>query len=224
MRWLVRLYPARWRQRYGAELEKLVSDLRATTSPTRISVDLVKGAISVHLHHGLGVRGWNWGVIRRGVLIAGAVWLALSVENLLANVVFPAPDDSSVAIVVSYLCVFAALASIGWLAARGGATRRVQAIAGAAAGVLIGALTIGTFAVIDNVWLGIVSRQPQKIEGFAHSGAASMRAYVNHGLIGPAVFAVIFFGIAGAVLGAFGGMVGERSSGSAATAPGRPSR
>jgi hypothetical protein len=39
-----------------------------------------------------------------------------------------------------------------------------------------------------------------------------MRASLSHGLIGPAVFAVIFFRVAGADLGAFGGTVGDRSS------------
>jgi hypothetical protein len=63
--------------------------------------------------------------------------------------------------------------------------------------------------VVDNIWLGIVSRQPQKIDGFAHSGAPSMRAYINHDLIGPAIFAVVAFGIIGAVMGAVGGTVGE---------------
>ena len=28
MRWLIRLYPVRWRQRYGAELQQLTRDLR----------------------------------------------------------------------------------------------------------------------------------------------------------------------------------------------------
>jgi hypothetical protein len=215
------LYPVRWRERYGGELEQLVRDLRSSRSSTWIAADLVKGAIGAHFHSGLGVRAWNWRVIRRTGLIAGAVWLVISVELFLSNVVVPATGDDTIAIIGSYLFVFGALFYIGRLAARSGAARRVQVFAGAAAGVLIGVLTIGSFAVIDNVWLSIVSRQPQKIDGFARSGAASMRAYLNHGLIGPAVFAVIVFGVTGAALGAFGGMVGDHSGVSAATTPAR---
>ena len=44
MIWLIRLYPARWRERYGGELEQLVRDLRPSTSTLVIAVDLVKGA------------------------------------------------------------------------------------------------------------------------------------------------------------------------------------
>ena len=40
MRWLIRLYPARWRERYGAELAQLVHDLRPDRSAWRIAADL----------------------------------------------------------------------------------------------------------------------------------------------------------------------------------------
>jgi hypothetical protein len=122
---------------------------------------------------------------------------------------------------VTYLAVFVALGGIGVLAGRCGAARRVQVLAGVVAGAAIGALTVVSFAVVDNIWLGTVSRQPQKIDGFAHSGATSMRAYINHDLIGPAIFAVVAFGIVGAIMGAIGGMVGERLTASSTTAPAR---
>jgi hypothetical protein len=220
MRWLIRLYPARWRLRYGSELEQLMRDLRRDRSRSAIAIDLVKGAIGAHARQVLDTR-WDWRTIRRGGLIAGLVWLGLSAEILVTNVVFPSPDDDSVAILVSYLAVFGALGGIGVLAGRSGAARRVQALGGMVAGAAIGALSVVSFAVVDNIWLGTVSRQPQKIDGFAHSGAASMRAYLNHDLIGPAVFAVIAFGIIGAIMGAFGGMVGERLTTSSTTASAR---
>ena len=47
--------------------------------------------------------------------------------------------------------------------------------AGLIAGMAIGALTVVTFLVVDNVWLNIVAQQQTKIDGFAQSGAASMR-------------------------------------------------
>jgi hypothetical protein len=220
MRWLIRLYPARWRGRYGGELEQLVRDVRRDRSRSAVAFDLVKGAVGAHARQVLDTR-WDWRTIRRGGLIAGLVWLGLSAENFVTNVVFPAPDDDGVAILVSYLAVFGALGGIGVLAARCGAARRVQVLAGVVAGAAIGVLTVVSLAVVDNIWLGTVSRQPQKIDGFAHSGAASMRAYINHGLIGPAIFAVIAFGIIGAIMGAVGGMVGERLTSPSTTAPTR---
>jgi hypothetical protein len=220
MRWLIRLYPARWRQRYGGELEQLVRDLRRDRSRSAMAMDLVKGAIGAHARQVLDAPPWDWRTIRRGGLIAGLVWLGLSAEIVVTNVVFPTPDGT-VTILATYLVVFGALGGIGVLAACHGAARRVQVLAGAVAGAAIGALSVVSFAVVDNIWLGTVSRQPQKIAGFAHSGAASMRAYLNHDLIGPAVFAVIAFGIIGAIMGAVGGMVGERLTGSSTRAPAR---
>jgi hypothetical protein len=55
--------------------------------------------------------------------------------------------------------------------------------------------------------------------GLTSTGTSSMRAYINHGLIGPAIFAVIFFGIAGAIMGSLGGMVSERLTPSSTGAP-----
>jgi hypothetical protein len=92
------------------------------------------------------------------------------------------------------------------LAARHGASRTGQVAAGLIAGALIGALSVGTLAVVDNVWLDIVSQQQMKIDGFASSGAASMRQYINHGLIGPAVFFTTVLGVLGAALGIVGGL------------------
>jgi hypothetical protein len=147
--------------------------------------------------------------VRRGILIAGALWLGLSVEILLTNVVFPSkPDNDTIPVLTSYLCIFATLVLIGRLAARIGASRRGQVLAGLIAGMIIGALTVATFAIVDNVWLDIVSQQQTKIDGFGHSSARSMREYINDGLIGPAVFLTIGLGILGAVLSLLGGLIG----------------
>jgi hypothetical protein len=114
-----------------------------------------------------------------------------------------------VEVLLSYLCIFAALFLTGMLAARDGAGPRGQVLAGLVAGALIGALTTATFAVVDNVWLDIVAQQQAKIDGFAHSGAASMRAYINHGLIGTAVFLTAGLGAVGAALSLAGGVIGH---------------
>ena len=50
-RWLVRLYPAAWRERYGAELEELIEREPAST---RVVLDILLGALDAHVHPELG--------------------------------------------------------------------------------------------------------------------------------------------------------------------------
>ena len=73
MTWLIRLYPTRWRQRYGSELEQLVSDLRPTTSRTGLAIDLAKGALDAHIPERLGMRAVERKAIGRGALVAAIV-------------------------------------------------------------------------------------------------------------------------------------------------------
>jgi hypothetical protein len=210
MSWLIRLYPARWRERYGSELEQLVRDVRPSASRVAIAVDLVKGALYAHVRQGVHVQISERRAVTRGTLIAGTVWLGLSAEIVVANVVVPSTtDDDAVSVLISYLCIFAALFLTGMLAARDGAGRTGQLAAGFIAGSMIGALTAAAFAIVDNVWLDIVAQQQTKIEGFAHSDAASMREFINHGLIGTAVFLTAGLGILGAALSRAGGLVGR---------------
>ena len=56
-----------------------------------------------------------------------------------------------------------------------------------AAGLILAALGMGTFAVIDNAFLSVVSHQQAKIDGFRASGMTSMRAYINADLEAAAV-------------------------------------
>jgi len=204
---LIRLYPGRWRERYGDELAQLVHDLRPSRPAPRLAADLVRGALRAHLEEG---KAMNRRLAKKTALIVGIVWLGLTLEILRSNVVFPSTqDDDAVSVLVAYLCVFVALALVGAVAARSGADRRAQAIAGLAAGVAIGALTIATFAVVDNVWLGIVSQQQQKIDGLAHSGGGSMRAYINQGLVLAMFGLSAMLGLFGVALSLAGGIAGQ---------------
>jgi hypothetical protein len=211
MIWLVRLYPKRWRARYGDELEQLVRDLQP--AGPRLALDLVRGAVGMHV---LGVfRGVAMNTVRRRSMlrtlaIAGVVWLGISVEILLSNVVFPSKtDDDLIPVLISYACVFGALFLAGFLTARAGAGRLMQVAAGVLGGAVIGLLTAATFLVVDNVWLDIVAQQPTKIDGFAHSGAASMREFINDGLVGVFVFLPVGLGFFGALFGLAGGLAGD---------------
>jgi uncharacterized membrane protein YeiB len=73
------------------------------------------------------------------------------------------------------------------------------------AGGFLGIFSAGTFFAIDNNFLSIVSKQQTKIDGLAQSGMTSMRAYLNHNLIGPLVFWTVGFAVLGAVLAVAGG-------------------
>ena len=223
LEWLIRLYPPRWRKRYGDELDQLVRDLRPSVSAAGLVIDLTVGAVRAQAYERLGMESNDRRAIRLGVLVAGLVGLGLATEIYLSNVVFPDPaDNDGVSVLVSYLVVFTALFAVGLLAARAGASRRGQLAAGITAGAIIGALTIVSFLVVDNVWLDVVARQSQKIEGFAHSGATSMRAYVNRNLIGPAVFFIGVFGGLGGLLSTAGGMMRRPGPRIAVAEPGRP--
>ena len=206
MRWLIRLYPARWRYRYGAELDQLVRDLQPSRSSLTLAADLAKGALAAHIHEGFDMHQADRRAIRRGALIAGVVWLGLAVEIVLMTVVFPAGGDS-ISAPLSYLGVFTALALTGALAARDGAGRRGQLFAGLVAGAAIGALTAATFAVVDNAWFEVVSRQQTKVAGFAESRAAARREHINDTLIGASVFLTVGLAAFGAVMSLLGGMV-----------------
>ena len=53
MKRLIDLYPRRWRERYGSELDEFLSRRRPSL---RAAADLLRGAIDAHLHPELG---WN---------------------------------------------------------------------------------------------------------------------------------------------------------------------
>ena len=214
MKWMLRLYPAWWRDRYEAEMAALLGDLSHRARPAML-VDLLRGALDARFalakESTVPVTGPS---IRRSIAYALVVWAALSVDIVLSNVIFPSRQgDDTLIVVLDYLVVFAVLATIGFLAARRGTETAGIALCGAIAGAVIGLLTIGTFFVVDNVWLDIVSQQPTKIDGLARSGGGSMRAYINSGLLLGAVVLPAMLAAFGTVLAIGGGSVARwRSS------------
>jgi len=150
------------------------------------------------------------GTLRRSILIATAAWIPLFAVTLLSNVVFPSEDNDSPAVIaLGYLAVFAVLALVGYVAARRGTDPGGLAICGVVAGAAIGLLMAATFFFVDNVWLDIVARQPQKIAGLAESGGGSMRAYINKGLIGPTIFFPLVLAAFGAMFALAGGSIAQ---------------
>ena len=76
MRWLVRLYPAGWRERYGEEFEALLADLPATPA---LVYDVLRGAVDA----------WSGGSMERRTGVLGdRTTAAVSAGALAAPVVF----------------------------------------------------------------------------------------------------------------------------------------
>lgn len=211
--WFIRLYPRAWRHRYGDEMAQLLDDLGPMPAAARLrkAADLMRGAVDAHLTTGMVVSRETRVALRWAVAIALAVWAGLSTEVVLSNVVFPSGvDNDGISVLVSYTAVLAAMVLTGMPAARVTSSRRTHALAGAVTGVLIAVATIATFAVVDNLFLDTISRQQAKIDGLAHSGMTSMRAYVNLGLALGGAGLALFLGVTGAGLAILGGIIGRR--------------
>jgi hypothetical protein len=107
-------------------------------SRVALAADLTRGALLAHLEQGVDMPAADRKAIRRGALLAALCWLALSVEIVLSNVVFPSQhDNDGVSVLLSYLGVFAVLFATGSLAARDGSGRRSQVLAGVLPGARI---------------------------------------------------------------------------------------
>jgi len=63
-KWMMRLYPANWRARYGDELDALVSDAGADT---RVVTDLLKGGIRMQF------KAWSFPALALTLGILGAI-------------------------------------------------------------------------------------------------------------------------------------------------------
>jgi hypothetical protein len=139
----------------------------------------------------------------------GALFLPLIVFS---KAVFPSTrsdDESGPLILGVYLATFLYYGAAGfWGARRSGRSRD---------GIRIGALTalvgmglvIAIFAAVDNIFLDTVSKEVDKIRGFQlhQSDFASMRAYINWGLLTGALFVLPALTMIGAALGGIGGVL-----------------
>jgi hypothetical protein len=137
--------------------------------------------------------------------------IVMSVAVIITNVVFPNQESDSeygLLYAIVYLGLFALFGVGGYLA-----SKRTQSLqSGAAGGAVTALLSIGltmlTFIIIDNLFLDIVSQQPDKIWGFQHQQTfQTMREYVNDGLLRGVVFVLPVMTLLGALLGTIGASV-----------------
>jgi hypothetical protein len=154
--------------------------------------------------------------MKRSVLIYAATWGALfSVLVVLTNVVFPTPNESDDEYtgwyIVLYLGLFLLFAIGGALNSERAHPLRSGAIGGAVSALILVAMIMLTFVIIDNVFLDIVSQQIDKINTFhAQTTYTNMRDFINDGLLRGLVIVLPVVAIVGGVLGAFASLVRRR--------------
>jgi hypothetical protein len=145
-----------------------------------------------------------FGLALAAVLVVGIVW---------SNVVVPShesDDEYTMWYLVFYVGLLGYFFVSGLVASRPPNRVVTGMWAGAATAVLVALIVLVTFVVIDNLFLDIVMTQPDKLNGFRHSGLTSERDYVNQGLLAGLVGVPLVLGAFGAGLGALGGAVRER--------------
>ncbi|HVT15983.1 MAG TPA: permease prefix domain 2-containing transporter [Thermoanaerobaculia bacterium] len=141
------------------------------------------------------------------VRIGAFAGAAMSIGVVFTNVLFPSAETETPLIyAIGWGSVGVLFAVAGFLAWN--RTERLGAAfnAGAVVALVSMASVMVTFAVVDNVFLDIVSRQPEKIFGLQHSGYRSMRAYINVGVLRGFLLALPILTLAGALCGAIGGV------------------
>ena len=95
----------------------------------------------------------------------------------------------------------------GFLASRRTTHLGAAVKAGATLAFVSMALVMLTFVVINNLFLEIVSQQPDKIWGFQHSSYQSMRAYVNYGALRGLVLVLPVLTACGGFVGGMAGLL-----------------
>jgi len=173
------------------------------TGSRRGRARLLLGAVRVALLPSPGLADYGRAA-GRAALIAVIAWVPVGAGLYLTNVVFPAQHDNGFGDVAMFLYLIVTLMAAGAAVSRTvtGAGRPV--VAGTVAGLVIAALAMATFAVIDNAFLSVIGHQQAMIDGFRLSGAPSMRAYVNGTLEATAPGVALLLGLAGAFLGILG--------------------
>jgi hypothetical protein len=233
MNWLLlRLYPRRWRRRYGDEFAALLEDLAGTPHRWRLAVDVVRGAVDARLEGNNAMRGILMDpALRRGVYDGLIISAVAAVLVVLTNVVFPGgPDDSDSdpeyrwQYAASLLVLVSLFVAIGFRGRRRGRSVGAGIRAGVGAGVVLAVMVTLTFLAMNNAFFGIISQQHDKRVAFATSGWTSMRAYISVVQIEGLAILIPIGVVAGVTLGLLGAAIaGRRPSDSAgAASPGAP--
>jgi hypothetical protein len=220
---LLHTYPRAHRQEYGPVMLQAFKDHYHDTRAIQgrigigfwleVLADVTTSSLSEQwaaFQGGLPMqRIWNHLGVSAGLLLGGLAIVGI----VLSNVVFPSTESDSEytsVYLLGYVSIFLVFVVIGLLASRH--TNRILSgtWAGAIAALLGGGIALGTFFVVDNLFLSIVSQQVDKLHGFHQSTFPTMRAYVNAGLLAAVLIGLPFLGGAGAAGGTLGAMVQKR--------------
>ncbi|NUT21765.1 MAG: hypothetical protein HOV77_21525 [Hamadaea sp.] len=213
IRLLLRLYPRRWRARYGAELDDLVGRLLADGhSHPRVAADLARGAVDAHLRNGADMlRSYRFAA-GLGLIYGLAVGAILATVFYLGNITFATTEDTDgLNVLIGWLAVLGLLGLAGWQAGRRPGGRYAPLVAGAIAGLVVAAAIVATFAFLDNVYLDVIGRQEQKIAALANAGGGDMRTFLNHEVIRMTYVLIPALTAIGAGLGAAGGVLARNA-------------
>jgi hypothetical protein len=148
------------------------------------------------------------------------VGILFAIVVVLTNVVFPTPNESDDEYtgwyIALYLGLFLLFAFGGALNSERAHLVRSGAIGGAGAALIMVAMIMLTFVIVDNLFLNIVSQQIDKINAFrAQTTYTSMRDFINDGLLRGVVSVLPVTAVAGGVLGAFASLMRRRMTPSA---------
>jgi membrane protease YdiL (CAAX protease family) len=154
--------------------------------------------------------------MKRSVLLYAALWGALfSVIVVLTNIVFPSPNESDDEYtgwyIVLYLGLFLLFAIGGALNSERARPLRSGAIGGAGAALIMIAMIMLTFVIVDNLFLDTVSQQIDKINAFqAQTTYTNMRDFINSGLLLGTLTVLPVVAVVGGGLGAIASLLRQR--------------
>ncbi|HEY4025093.1 MAG TPA: hypothetical protein VGO86_01580 [Candidatus Dormibacteraeota bacterium] len=143
-------------------------------------------------------------------LALGAVMVVAIIWSIVIAPSHESDSEYAAGYLVGYLVLFAYFGLSGFLVARGGSSMGRAVLTGAATAVVGIGMALVTFIIIDNLFLDVVMQQPDKAYGFAHSGLASARDYVNQGNVLGFVTAMPMAAAIGAGCGLVGGLLAHR--------------
>jgi hypothetical protein len=206
---LVALYPKHFRQEYGPAMRQVLremlddSEVGGWRLGMRILADVARSLQPEYLAI-LRSRAAEAGNARYGFVLGSLSCVVI----VTTNVVYPRFDyfglDENIAMLLSVALLLLFFAATGFRASR--TAQRV--VAGTRVGALTALVGMGiamlTFTAVDNLFLDIVSQQPEKVWGFQHSQASSMRAYINLGHLRGAIVVLPLLVLVGAVCGTLG--------------------
>lgn len=206
--YLLKLYPTSYQRRFSNEMLQTFSDqykeekndayfwLRTISDELK---NITNQQFQTVKEGELFMQKYSFGLTVLGVMI---------IAIILTNIVFPnnASDDYP-AVGLMYLSYFLSFGVTGFLSVK----KKDSIIKGAKSGAILGLIVMVTmtitYLIIDNMFLDIVSKQPDKIMAFRTSGYHSMRESINFGLLKGLLFGSVVGSIFGGIFGSIGAAI-----------------